>query len=281
MTEIQFTCPQCNATLRTKNLLLAGQQGQCPKCGAVFAIPGGPSPQGTVKADPARPFRPAACAEPVALGQRVFARWYDGFWYPATVRYVDPREVMLKYDDGTPASLTPAEVRPLALNEGDRVQARWQGGPAYYLGTVRAVNGETVVINYDDGAEETTTVSLLRVIRREDIPWRVGDRVVATWAPPEPFFYPAVVRDIGEDGVLSVDYDDGDSAHVAPGQVFALDLREGDLVFARWQRGPLYYPARILERHGNTLRVRYEEDGVEEQTAIRYVRVLRPPPAAS
>jgi hypothetical protein len=207
----------------------------------------------------------------------VFARWHDGFWYPATVRYVDASEVMVKYDDGEPGSLTPEQVRPLQVGEADRVQARWQGGQAYYPGRVAWCRGDEIRIDYDDGEQETVSTRLIRVIRPEDIPWKVGDRVLANWVP-EPFFYPARVTAVSADGFIAVAYEDGESADLVPGQVLPLELRRGDRVFARWQEGPHYYPAAILDIRGDDLRVRYDEDGSEEQTKVRLLRVLPQPP---
>jgi hypothetical protein len=226
----------------------------------------------------AQPTPTAAPQAPgLAVGQRVFARWHDGFWYPATVRFADAREVMVKYDDGEAGSLTPEQVRALEVGEGDRVQVRWQGGPAYYPGTVASSSGGEILIDYDDGAQETVSINLVRVIRPEDIPWKVGDRVLANWVP-EPFFYPAWVTAVSQDGIISVAYEDGETADVLPGQVVPLELRAGDRVFARWQLGPLYYPAVILDIRGDDLRVRYDDDGSEEQTKVRLLRVLPPPP---
>jgi hypothetical protein len=271
MSAIQFTCPGCGATLRTQNPALAGKQSKCPKCGATCAIPAAPAAE---EAPPAP--APAPATPGLAVGQRVFARWHDGFWYPATLRYADAREVMVKYDDGEAGSLTPGQVRPLQVAEGDRVQARWQGGPAYYPGTVAQCGDGEVLIDYDDGEQETVSLKLLRVIRAEDIAWKVSDRVLANWVP-EPFFYPAVVTGIRDDGIISVAYEDGECADVLPGQVLPLELKVGAPVFARWQLGPAYYPAVIAEIRGDDLRVRYD-DGSEEQTKVRYLRVLPPPP---
>jgi hypothetical protein len=55
--------------------------------------------------------------------------------------------------------------------------------------------------------------------------------------------------------------------------VRALDLREGDKVFARWQKGPYYYPGVIAEKHHDKIHVHYE-DGEKEWTTISVVRVL-------
>ena len=271
MPEIRFTCPGCGATLRTQNLAHAGKQCKCPRCGATCAIPAAPA------AGAAAPPAPQPAAAPpgpgAAVGQRVLARWHDGFWYPATVRYADAGEVVVKYDDGQAGSLTPTQVRELKVGEGDRVQARWQGGPAYYPGTVAWCRGDEIRIDYDDGEHETILINLIRVIRPEDIPWKVGERVLANWVP-EPFFYPAVITAIHADGIISVAYDDGESAEVLPGQVVPLEMRVGDRVFARWQRGPHYYPAVITAIREDDLSVRYDDDGSEEQTKVRFLRLL-------
>lgn len=266
MTEIRFNCPGCSAALRTSNPDLAGKKIRCPKCGEVSRIPA------------ANGQKAAATPPPVPAteaGRRVFAQWHDGFWYPATVRGTGSRGLLVEYDDGEAGNVTPEQVRDLALAEGDRVQCRWRGEPGYYPGKVIRVSGDKLVVHYDDGAKETTTIGMVRVIRDEDIPWKPGDRVLANWEP-EPFFYPATVRGV-EDGFIAVDYDDGDRAELLSVQVMPLDLREGDPVFAR-KDDRMYYPGQISRMKGEKILVAFE-DGGEEWTTVRVVRVLPGRPA--
>ena len=278
MSEIRFSCPECRTAMRTTNPAHAGKKVKCPKCGTMCTIPK-PAEEVVEILDDIQveaieeKAAPATATSAGAVGQRVFARWQDGFWYPATVRFADADEVMVKYDDGSAGSVTPAQVRPLVLKEGERVQARWEGGPSYYPGKVAKWSAEKVSVHYDDGERETIGVDLIRVIRPEDVPWKEGDRVLANWMP-EPFFYPAVVTEVSADGFVSVDYDDGDSAELMPGQVLPLNLRKGDRVFAKRKPGKMYMPATIVTLSGAELKVRYEDDGFEEKTSVKVLRVL-------
>jgi predicted Zn finger-like uncharacterized protein len=269
MSEIRFSCPGCDATLRVSDPALAGKKVKCPKCGNITIIP---APDAKAPAvPPPVPAAAKAAVSGMADGSRVFAQWSDGFWYPATVRSSSSRGVMVEYDDGEPGNLALDRVRELRVAEGDRIQCRWQGGPAYFPGKVAKCGGEKVLVHYDDGEKETTTLSMVRVIREEDIPWQVGDRVVANW-PPEPFFYPATITKI-DSGFISVDYDDGAHADLVLAQVLPLDIGVGDVVYARWKGGPAYYPGRIKEMTGDRIHVAYD-DGEEEWTTIKMVRVL-------
>jgi hypothetical protein len=207
------------------------------------------------------------------VGDRVLAKWgQDPFWYPGTVQALEGERLHVYYDDGYDEWLTPERVAPLDLKAGDRVFGRWRQGEAFYPGQITSRDGEKIHIRYDDGDQETTTLSLVRVRRGAGAnPWRVGQRVLAQWGP-EPFYYPGVVGAVNGD-VISIQYDDGDRAAVMPEQVLPLRLDVGDRVYARWQRGPYYYPGRIARKNGDDLLVQYD-DGRQEWTRIEVVRVL-------
>jgi hypothetical protein len=207
------------------------------------------------------------------VGDRVLAKWSgDPFWYPGTIQALEGERLHVYYDDGDKEWLTPDRVTPLDLKPGDRVFGRWQHGPEFYPGRISMRDGEKIHIEYDDGGQETTTLSLVRVRRGASAnPWRVGQRVLAQWGP-EPFYYPGVVGAVSED-VLSIQYDDGDRGEVMPEQVLPLRLEVGDRVYARWQRGRYYYPGQITSRNGANILVQYD-DGRQEWTTIDVVRVL-------
>jgi FKBP-type peptidyl-prolyl cis-trans isomerase 2 len=270
MDQVRLNCPQCNVVLRITNPALFGKQGKCPRCAAIFTIPK-PGDEEPITITPVEPDAPAA--RTVAAGDRVLARWHDGFFYPGVVKAIDPDEVTVRYDDGQAMCLPPASVRPLELAEGDRVFARWQGGPSYFPGRVQKFQGDRVHVHYDDGEREIVAVGLIRILRRQDVPWYPGDRVLANWMP-EPFFYPATVTDVTDDGIITVDYLDGDQAMLVPGQVLPFEVNEGDHVFVRREDGKLYFPAVIETVDGDRIVVRYEEDDFREDTGVERVRVL-------
>lgn len=264
MTELRTNCPNCGTVLRTTNLALAGKKGKCPKCGELCQLP-------SLDRAPEEPA-PKAVLGPLASGKRVLAQWDDGFWYPATVKARGPRGIQVTYDDSSEGEVPPDQIRDLDLKAGDRIFVRWQGGPSYFPGRLVKRGGEKIHVKYDDGHEETTTISMVRVINAQDIPWEVNDRVLAHWMP-EPYFYPATITQITDDGIISVAYLDGDVADLVPGQVRALDIQEGDLIFPRRQQGRAYLAARILAREGDEIQVEYE-DGYEEWTNISVIRIL-------
>jgi hypothetical protein len=104
-------------------------------------------------------------AEPgyVAEGDRVAARWLDGYWYPGVVLAIEGKRLHILFDDGDQLLVTPSQVKPLQLGVGDRVFCRWKGGPMYFPGEITRKDGERIHVHYDDGDEETTTIRLVRV----------------------------------------------------------------------------------------------------------------------
>lgn len=256
-------CPGCGARLSTNTATL-GKRVRCPKCQHIFTAAASPTQD-------AAQVPPRTAGWSPTPGERVFALWPDGFCYPARVQSSDAQSVRVNYDDGATALVAPDEVHPARLQPGDRVFVRWQGEPAYYPAYVTQVAGEQIDVDYDDGASESSSLSMVRVVRGE-LPWQVGDRVLANW-PPEPFFYPAEIAEITDGVFLNVAYDDGDSAELLPPQVRPLDLCAGDRVYARWRDGPNYFPWRIAEMNGAEIHVHYD-DGETEWTTIGVVRVL-------
>jgi hypothetical protein len=97
-------------------------------------------------------------------GQRVFARWEgDSFFYPGTIVEEVDGDHLVAFDDGERARLRTDEIALLNLEVGTRVSARYDGGAEYYPGRVRHRDGESVHIDFDDGADEATTISMIRV----------------------------------------------------------------------------------------------------------------------
>ncbi len=208
-------------------------------------------------------------------GDRVLAQWVpqDPFWYPGTIQMIEAKGLEVYFDDGDHASVPPDKVKRVDIDVGGRVFARWQGGPAYYPARVVGKDGDKILVRYDDtGEEEKTTISLVRV-RPSAVanPWHAGDRVLAHW-PPEPFFYSGIVAAVNDDMVL-IHFDDGDKAQLTLEEVLPLAIRAGDRVFARWQGGKTYSPARVIRQNGEKIQVNYE-DGRTENTTIGLVRVL-------
>lgn len=101
------------------------------------------------------------------VGDRVLGRWPAeiDWWYPGVVCDRDADRLFVQFDDGDRAWLGPAEVGPLELDEGTRVFGRFEGGRSYYPGLIDERRGDAIHIRYDDGDEEWTSISMVRVHR--------------------------------------------------------------------------------------------------------------------
>jgi hypothetical protein len=100
------------------------------------------------------------------IGDRVLANWsHDEYWYPAFIRVVDGDHIQVHFDDGDKQTTTADRLMPLDIEVGDRVHCRWNGGSAYYAGRVARKEDEQIFVEYEDGDEEWTTISCLRVTR--------------------------------------------------------------------------------------------------------------------
>src|SRR5262245_25123358 len=117
MEAFSFSCPACGATLKT-NTTVAGKNVRCPKCQQTFTAPAAPAAPAAPGASTAVQTVPAFAAPKGVTapagrsaswspGQRVFARWNDGFSYPATVEACDTQSVRITFDDGTPGFVEP------------------------------------------------------------------------------------------------------------------------------------------------------------------------------
>ena len=104
----------------------------------------------------------------------MLAHWLaEADWfYPAVAIASNEAEVAVQFDDGVQSVVPAADVRPLeavGVGVGLRVQARWHGARLYYPGAIAEQEGAAVLVAYDDGAEEWTALSMVRV-HRDDVP---------------------------------------------------------------------------------------------------------------
>ena len=91
-----------------------------------------------------------------------------------------------------------------AFDKGDRVLALWEDA-FWYPGTVAAVDGNVLTINFDDG--DVATVDSERVNKLD---WGAGDKVECRW-PNDHKNYPGTFVKVEGENVRIV-YDDGDKA---------------------------------------------------------------------
>jgi hypothetical protein len=112
----------------------------------------------------------SAASAGLVAGQRVLGNWGKrGTWYAAAVQSIDGGSFAIAYDDGDHETVTGGRViaekwtpvEELAI--GDRVLARWWGGPCYYAGVVTEFRSGEVHICYDDGDTEWHKADVVRL----------------------------------------------------------------------------------------------------------------------
>lgn len=101
------------------------------------------------------------------LGERVLAVWpHEVDWvYPGVIVATKENALEIQFDDGGRATVSPDQVFPFNVWPGQTVQSRWQGGDAFYTGTIASVIENAIAIDYVDGDKETTSASMLRIER--------------------------------------------------------------------------------------------------------------------
>lgn len=108
---------------------------------------------------------PGAPLKGLAEGDRVWGRWFDQYWYPGIILSAEGRRVHVLFDDNDQAHLTPDQVKPLAFEVGDRVYCRQKAGPYYQAGEIMRKEGERILVQYEEGGEEWTSIRLVRAER--------------------------------------------------------------------------------------------------------------------
>lgn len=99
-----------------------------------------------------------------SVGDHALVNWTgDGFWYPATIVAEEGRELFVVYDDGDREWVGADRIRQEDLGVGERVSVNWMGGGVYYDGVISQRIGNAIVVQYDDGDVEATTISVVRV----------------------------------------------------------------------------------------------------------------------
>ena len=99
------------------------------------------------------------------VGERVLASWLDTFFYPGRVRQIQGNNCEVVFDDGESAWVHAANVRRPDIKLGSKVFCRFHAGPMFLPGTVNQQNGEKILVVYENGEKEWTTISMVRVQR--------------------------------------------------------------------------------------------------------------------
>jgi hypothetical protein len=101
-------------------------------------------------------------------GDRVLAPWEPDWLYPGTIRCIDDDVAFIKFDDGDRRLAPLNELQSIEIKEGTRVFSRVnQGAKMYYPAKVIECLGEDIQVRFDDGREERTTISYIRVPRKK------------------------------------------------------------------------------------------------------------------
>lgn len=237
------------------------------------------------------------------VGERVLAKWNDSYFYPGMIRDISGNMCLVVFDDGDGGWVHFAHILAPDINTGSRVFCRARGGPAYYPGTVRQQKGETILVGYDHGEEEWTSVSMVRVQRPianvnpesmngpgpvptkqtidlgdavKDTNWRIGDRALARWV--DFFWYPATILKIGERGIFVL-YDTGEQWVVQENNLMPLVVEEGEHLYIRPKDEPqrIYDDATVTRVDGEIIDVEYEDGEQEANTRVTRARFWRCP----
>jgi hypothetical protein len=100
-------------------------------------------------------------------GDRVLAPWEPHFLYPGTIREIASGIALIDYDDGDVGPVALAELFPLHLEVGMRVQARRERFEKVYEPAIlTAVHEDSVTVRYDsDDSEDELDIAYLRLPR--------------------------------------------------------------------------------------------------------------------
>jgi hypothetical protein len=134
-------CEQCGASLNIEN---ASGFIVCEFCGVTSALPESQrmnKPEGAVNS--------------------VFARWSDGYYYPATIGATYDKHIQALYLDGDVADVQKEHVVELqkALDTF-ALEGNWKNQGTFYTGKLSG--RQPMIMNYDDGDVEQVQLHQLR-----------------------------------------------------------------------------------------------------------------------
>lgn len=226
-------------------------------------------------------------------GDRVLAPWEPTYLYAGTIEEVNGAKALIHFDDGDSGWVPTKYIKPLKIDVGQRVMSRRRMGPHFFPGEIREVHGEDLVVEFDDGKEESITVASLRITcapmgqgaKQVEVHSHTafhdrlqeGDRVWALW--DETALFPGTVAEkVG--GEAMIHFDDGDEAWVRLEHLMPLDLVVGMFVMCRRAKEPRLTPAMIADTEGDRVRVDYQDGKSEWTTASALVLPLQQPPTS-
>jgi hypothetical protein len=246
--------------------------------------------------------KPAPPTNPWKPGDRIIAKKVDSYFYPGVVRDVTDVGCFVTFDDSEAAWVHFAHVLRNDLEIGSRVFCKHKTAPHFSPGTIHQRKGETILVTFDHGGEEWTSIAMVRVQRPivnvppdalaamglpvkqsidlgeplKDCNWRVGDRVLGRWL--DFFWYPGTILNMGSKG-YHVLFDTGEQLVVHDLALMPLTIEEGEHVFVRPkdEPQPMYSPAVVTRVHGEIIDVEYEDATSETNTRVTRARFWRCP----
>lgn len=185
------------------------------------------------------------------IGSRIRRLWTDGNYYSGSVTQMSGDQIFVQFDDGDTAWLGMHEVEPEVpmggpgmgmkgqmgapgmapgmkgpmgapgmggmYAMGQRVMAQWTDG-GWYGATITQVGGpDSFFVTFDDGYTSWLGPHQLQPAGGMAGGFTVGMRVQKQWV--DGAWYGGTIMQIGDDGSYFVQFDDGDTAWVAPHEI--------------------------------------------------------------
>jgi hypothetical protein len=123
--------------------------------------------------------RSAGAGFEFAEGQRVFAPSLDGFWYPARIVNIGDLTAVVKFDQGESHSCAMADLRPLALIPGRKLEVDWPGW-GWWTVTVESYDAESGALCVTDGwSSKRLSLNKVRLPSRIASPAGTAERRLA------------------------------------------------------------------------------------------------------
>ncbi len=208
-----------------------------------------------------------ARADDAKPGDKVAAKWEDGFFYTGTVTAAAGETLDVLFDDGDKGRIASANVlrlgRGAEVNVGDHVLAPWRGGQMH-PGTISAKADFSVTVKWDDGDAPMDVardrVALLGGKASVNAEFAAGTAVAAKWGGDA--YYIAKVTGFTDGGKYRVEYGDGDKGEVEARDMVRVSADRGIAVGARvlacWT-GARMYPGVVTMRTQDRYTVKWDD----------------------
>jgi hypothetical protein len=75
--------------------------------------------------------------------------------------------LVIHYDDGDQAQIPPNQVFPLKVKVGWYIQGSKSGNKQYMPGHIRQINGDDLLVDFDDGSQAWIKLAWIRIYPQE------------------------------------------------------------------------------------------------------------------